>query len=70
MEQRLAVGPRGRTGSLELEDGLPGALSPNSSCEEDGDSDGPVEEQDWREILQNLQLPQLQLMGPDWDGPA
>ncbi|XP_034439620.1 T-cell acute lymphocytic leukemia protein 1 homolog [Hippoglossus hippoglossus] len=41
-EQNLGKVPRGRTESLELEDGLQGALSPHSSCESltEVDSDG------------------------------
>lgn len=46
--------PRGRAGSLDQEDGLQGALSPNSSCESSVDSDGLTEEQDCGGLLQYL----------------
>uniref|UniRef100_A0A3Q4AYK4 Stem cell protein n=1 Tax=Mola mola TaxID=94237 RepID=A0A3Q4AYK4_MOLML len=35
-EQRLRVGPRGRAGSLEDDDGLQGVPSPNSTCDGSG----------------------------------
>ncbi|XP_073333346.1 T-cell acute lymphocytic leukemia protein 1 homolog [Pagrus major] len=59
VDQDLTVAPRGRSGSLEQEDGLQGALSPNSSCESslDGDSDSLMEEQDCGGPLQHLHLP-------------
>ncbi|XP_044055931.1 T-cell acute lymphocytic leukemia protein 1 homolog [Siniperca chuatsi] len=57
MDQDLRGAPRGQ-GSLEQEDGLQGALSPNSSCESsvDGDSDSLTEEQDCGGALQYLHL--------------
>ncbi|XP_034565897.1 T-cell acute lymphocytic leukemia protein 1 homolog [Notolabrus celidotus] len=46
-EQELSGSPRSQAGCVELEDGLRGVLSPNSSCESsaDGDSDcgGPLQ---------------------------
>lgn len=58
-EQHLRGGARGRAGSLEQEDGLQGVLSPNSSSESsvDGDSDGPMEEQDCGGPLQEVLMP-------------
>ncbi|XP_035509282.1 T-cell acute lymphocytic leukemia protein 1 homolog [Morone saxatilis] len=44
MDQGPGGAPRGRAGSVELEDGLQGAMSPNSSCESSVDS--LMEEQD------------------------
>ncbi|XP_049443479.1 T-cell acute lymphocytic leukemia protein 1 homolog [Epinephelus fuscoguttatus] len=73
-EQELRAAPRGRAGSLEQEDELQGAPSPDSSCgsSADGDSDGLTEEQDCGGLLQHLHLTpshswtETSSTSPDW----